>query len=85
MPIFEFVCRACGHKWELLEKKPPKSYCPICRDKVGIRIICAPVQCRNPGGTQGFVDFGDHDFAKVTSDKDLRREAAKRGLVVNEC
>jgi putative FmdB family regulatory protein len=31
MPIFEYVCRECNHRFELLVQGPVKAACPECR------------------------------------------------------
>jgi putative FmdB family regulatory protein len=42
VPIYEYVCAACGHHWELIvARDAPVPPCPLC-DKPGKKAISAP-------------------------------------------
>ena len=42
MPIYEYVCAACGHHWELIvSRDAPVPPCPLC-DQPGKKAISAP-------------------------------------------
>lgn len=43
MPIYEYECARCGHRFEMMQKfdDPPRKRCPQCRGKVE-RLISSP-------------------------------------------
>jgi putative FmdB family regulatory protein len=45
MPTYEYECRGCGHKFELLQKMtaPPVKKCPKCHKDKARRLISAGV------------------------------------------
>lgn len=83
MPIYEYVCRECGHELEKLQKlsDPPLTDCPACGEKELKRKI-SPAGFRLAGGGWYETDFksegkrnlaGDHadkkDKDKTAADK----------------
>jgi putative FmdB family regulatory protein len=70
MPIYEFSCSACGHKFDRLQKlaDPDPTDCPACSAVGSIsRLISAP-QFRLAGGGWYETDF--------KSDQDKKRNLA---------
>jgi putative FmdB family regulatory protein len=56
MPIFEFQCRSCGHRFDLLQKAsdPPPGQCPQCRKAALEKCLSAPgFQLRGAGWRKG--------------------------------
>lgn len=41
MPLYEYQCEACEHRWEVEQsiKSPPESTCPKCLRKTAKRVI----------------------------------------------
>jgi putative FmdB family regulatory protein len=72
MPIYEFQCNACGHRFDRLQKlsDPDPSVCPSCGAPQVQRQISAP-QFRLAGG-----GWYETDFKK---DKDKKRNLAGDG------
>ncbi|MCZ6779938.1 MAG: FmdB family zinc ribbon protein [Acidobacteriota bacterium] len=51
MPIYEYECTRCSHRFEVIQKfsDPPKKSCPECRAKVR-KLISAPgIQFKGTG------------------------------------
>lgn len=42
MPIYEYRCRACGHVFEMLVRKPAEPTCPSCASMDLERLLSAP-------------------------------------------
>jgi len=76
MPIYEYECRRCGHRFELIQKfsDKPRKRCPECRGAVD-RLISPPAIRFK--GTGWYVT----DYAKKGSDgeKDTGEPKAKTG------
>jgi putative FmdB family regulatory protein len=51
MPIFEFACRRCGHRFETLVLDGRKSTCPEC-DSVDLEKLCSTFGARTAGAGQ---------------------------------
>jgi putative FmdB family regulatory protein len=58
MPIYEFQCKACGHRFERLQKMsdPDPAVCPTCGEPQVGRMLSAP-QFRLAGGGWYETDF----------------------------
>lgn len=72
MPIYEFQCNACGHRFDRLQKlsDPDPSICPDCGAEQVQRQLSAP-QFRLSGG-----GWYETDFKK---DSDKKRNLAGEG------
>jgi len=42
MPIYEFVCRGCGHRFETLVLKSATPECPACKSEDLERLLSVP-------------------------------------------
>lgn len=44
MPIFDYQCSACGHRFDVLQKlsDPPLSECPACGEPALKKLLSAP-------------------------------------------
>lgn len=52
MPLYEFLCKVCGHRFEKIQKfsDPPPSECPACGKEEIEQVIHAPaVQFKGSG------------------------------------
>ena len=58
MPIYEYVCKACGAESEILQKvsEPPAKECPVCHKKKLVKTISA-AGFRLSGGGWYETDF----------------------------
>ncbi len=72
MPIYEYECRRCGHRFELIQKfsDKPRKRCPECSGAVD-RLISPPA-IRFKGTGWYVTDYAD----KKTGDKDGKRDSA---------
>jgi putative FmdB family regulatory protein len=72
MPIYAFVCDACGHRFDRLQKlaDPDPTQCPECGEEAVKRQLTAP-QFRLAGG-----GWYETDFKK---DGDKKRNLADKG------
>ena len=70
MPIYEYACDACGHKFETLQKmsEEPLKECPECHDlKLRRLVSAAAFQLK---GTGWYVtDFRDKGGKKAPEDR----------------
>jgi len=41
MPTYDYVCDACGHRWESIQniKDAPEKECPKCKEEKAKRLI----------------------------------------------
>ncbi len=86
MPIYEYECRECGHRFEALQKisDAPLSECPACgRDAVSKLISAAGFRLKGSGWYE--TDFktgnrrhGTQDSAKGEAAKDSRSGDEKK-------
>ncbi len=67
MPLYDFLCPACGAGFEELVKIGEVPPCPACGSTSPVKQLSAPVA---PGRSQAFV-------------ASARRQAAKEGLFSN--
>ena len=63
MPLYEYKCDYCGHRFEKIQKfsDPVVSSCPSCRGKVKKLVSSAAIQFK---GTGWYIT----DYARKTSD-----------------
>ncbi len=59
MPIYEYECRRCGHRFELIQKfsDAPRKRCPVCKGAVD-RLISPPA-IRFKGTGWYVTDYAD--------------------------
>ena len=72
MPIYEYECRRCAHRFELIQKfsDKPRKRCPECSGAVD-RLISSPA-IRFKGTGWYVTDYAD----KKRPDKEAERESA---------
>lgn len=66
MPIYEYLCGACGHVLDALQKvsEDPLTYCPECGKQALKRQLSAPA-FRLKGGGWYETDFKDNNRKNV--------------------
>lgn len=81
MPIYEYECEKCGHRFELLQKfsDPPARSCPECKGRKVHRLTSAPaIQFKGEGWyVTDYSDKGKATRAEGTAE-------AKSGSVAAE-
>ena len=76
MPLYEYLCDACGHRFEIIQKysDPPVGTCPQCGGTVSKQISSPAIQFR---GTGFYVtDYPKHDASRPASGKDKSSPSA---------
>ena len=77
MPIYEYECRRCGHRFELIQKfsDKPRKRCPECSGAVD-RLISSPaIRFKGPGWD--VPDYADKEHSK--EDKEAKEAKADSG------
>jgi putative FmdB family regulatory protein len=75
MPIYEYECRGCHHKFDLLQKmsdKPAKT-CPNCTEDKAERLVSA-AQFQLKGTGWYATDFKDKGTAPKSSTSDTTKK-----------
>lgn len=69
MPIYEYQCQACGHKFEKLQKisDEPLSDCPAC-EKTELKKLISAAAFRLKGGGWYETDFKSGDKKNLAKD-----------------
>ena len=75
MPLYEYECTKCGHRFEVIQKhsKSPASRCPKCKGKVR-KLLSAPA-IHFKGSGWYVTDYGGKGKSK---DKDKPADTAKQ-------
>ena len=68
MPLYEYECQKCGHRFELMQKMsdPPRRRCPECRGKVEKLISSPAFQFKGSGWY--VTDYADKGKKKDSAD-----------------
>ena len=68
MPIYEYECQACGHKFEALQKMsaPPLLRCPVC-DKDSLKKLISAAAFKLKGSGWYETDFKNKGDAAAPS------------------
>jgi putative FmdB family regulatory protein len=72
MPLYEYQCEACGHRFEQIRKfsDPPLEVCPVCGGKVNKQISSPAFAFK---GTGWYVtDYAKKDSGSKEKDKDSK-------------
>jgi len=69
MPIYEYLCQECGHKFEVMQRlsDAPQTTCPAC-SKEALKKLISPVGFQLKGTGWYVTDF--RDKGKPKADKD---------------
>jgi len=79
MPIYEYLCQDCGHKFETMQRisAAPQTTCPSC-GKEALKKLISPVGFQLKGTGWYVTDFRDKDKGKDKGkDKDKDKDKAK--------
>jgi putative FmdB family regulatory protein len=51
MPLYEYECESCGHRFELIQKfsDPPAEHCPVCGGPVRKLLSSPAIQFKGTG------------------------------------
>ena len=80
MPIYEYECRRCGHRFELIQKfsDKPRKRCPECSGSVD-RLISPPA-IRFKGTGWYVTDYADKKISKEAKEaKEAKADAGSGG------
>ena len=80
MPTYEYVCRKCGHRFELFQKitDSPRKRCPECRGAVR-RVIGAGAGLLFKGNGFYITDYRSKDYKeKAKSESSDQSKEAKK-------
>ena len=72
MPLYEYQCEACGHRFEVIQKfsDPPLEVCPKCGGAVAKLLSSPAIQFKGSGWyITDYARAGKTDSANVTSSK----------------
>lgn len=80
MPIYEYQCKACGHKLEKLQKisDAPLKDCPAC-EQPDLHKLVSPVAFRLKGGGWYETDFKDEKSWKNVAKEDGKTAESETG------
>ncbi len=78
MPLYEYQCQACGHRFELIQKfsDPPVESCPACGGSVRKLLSSPAIQFKGSG-------WYITDYARKSADA-AKSEPAKGGATAGE-
>lgn len=78
MPIYEYLCSACEHELEALQKisEEPLVFCPECGEKT-LKKQISKAAFRLKGSGWYETDFKDSGKKKTVADKDSEKETSK--------
>jgi len=76
VPIYEYQCSACNHKFEIIQKVSDDllTVCPKCNEN-GLRKLVTAAAFRLKGGGWYETDFKDKQSRKNTVDSDPKSDA----------
>ena len=71
MPLYEYECSLCGHRFELIQRfaDPPAEKCPVCGQGPVLKLLSAPAV--HFKGTGWYVT----DYAKKTGAAAVKTDA----------
>jgi len=78
MPIYEYMCTKCGHRFELIRRfsDPPVTKCPKCKGKLEKLISAPAIQFKGSGWYVN--DYGKGNAAGSNKKPEKSSEAAFR-------
>ena len=80
MPIYEYACRSCEHRFETIQKArdPVLTDCPACGEAALRKLLSAPV-FRLKGGGWYETDFKTGDRKNVVGNGESDKSESKAG------
>ncbi len=77
MPIYEYECKFCSHKFELLQKisDPVPSVCPNCGKEGGIHKLISEASFELKGSGWYVTDYKNESQVQKVDKKELKSSA----------
>ncbi len=71
MPIYEYICGFCSHKFQLLQKMSdaPPEVCPNCGKKGNIKKLISPTSFKLKGSGWYVTDYANSKSQSMSSSK----------------
>jgi len=81
MPLYEYRCKSCGHRFEKIQtfSAPDEKDCPVCRGEVE-RLISAPAVHFSGSGFYS-TDYPSKSSAAPKSDGGTKESSSKDGAL----
>lgn len=85
MPIYEYVCKACGHTFDTIQSfsEAPLNDCPVCKEPTLKKLISASAFHLKGSGWY-VTDFKNPPAAKVDSIEKVKTENANKPVEANK-
>ena len=79
MPIYEYQCTFCSHKFQLLQKMsdPVPTACPNCHKEGGIKKLISQTSFELKGSGWYVTDYKDSSSSKKEENKDSSNNGSK--------
>ncbi len=79
MPIYEYECRFCSHKFELLQKisDPPPTVCPNCGKEGGIHKLISEASFELKGSGWYVTDYKNEKQTQKKETKQAQNSVKK--------
>ncbi len=79
MPIYEYECRFCSHRFQILQgfNDPPPSVCPNCHREGGIRKVVSQTSFMLKGSGWYATDYKKSDSSSAKSDGEPKKAESK--------
>jgi putative FmdB family regulatory protein len=76
MPLYEYECDACGHRFEVIQKfsDAPIETCPVCGGAVHKLLSSPAIQFKGSGWY--ITDYARKDSSSTAGDKGAKSEGA---------
>jgi putative FmdB family regulatory protein len=75
MPLYEYQCEACGHRFEVIQKfsDPPVEVCPRCGGAVRKLLSSPAIQFKGSGWY--ITDYAKKDSSSVPASSETKTES----------
>jgi len=82
MPIYEYECEFCNHKFQLLQRfnEPPPDVCPRCGKEGGIRKLISPTMFELKGTGWYVTDYKNNGGTSSEGTKDTSKKSETKGV-----
>jgi putative FmdB family regulatory protein len=79
MPIYEYECKLCSHKFQLLQKMsdPAPSICPNCGKEGGIHKLISQTSFELKGSGWYVTDYKNTNSVSKNTNSSSNKEAKK--------
>ncbi len=82
MPIYEYECQFCNHKFQLLQgfNEPPPKVCPSCGREGGIRKLISPTMFELKGTGWYVTDYKNSGKSSSESAKESTKKSGTKSV-----